>query len=166
MEKMKLVAENVPPPKSLTWQMIYDRVVKIDPTYTKAKAKKYLRQTFNQEVWVNDLYRATVNRKKNKEFGAEMAEIAITRKDKEAIHDWRHFQQIKNDLVGEDCEAIEIYPNEKRLMDTANTYWLYAFPKDYIIPFGFDTKLEFPPNVIGAEEALNMGAIQREFGEE
>ena len=163
MDKMKLTGKNEPPPKGLTWQVIYKRAIKIDPTYKKARAKKFLRKVFNQEVWTNDLYMATVNRRMNKEVSAEIAEISITRKDREPIHDWRHFQQIKNDIVGEDSEAIEIYPNEKRLMDTANTYWLYAFPKDYIVPFGFNVDLKYPPNVMGTEEAMEAGAVQREL---
>jgi len=36
-----------------------------------------------------------------------------------------------------DYEAVEIYPNEKRLVDTANQYHLFVFPKDYLIPFGW-----------------------------
>ena len=158
MDKMKKVAINVLPPKHLTWQMLTKARDDL-PTMNKGQAKKFLRTVFNQEVWENSLYNATINRKMNKAFGAEITEIAITRKDKDAIHDWRHFQQIKNDLVGENVEAIEIYPNEKRLMDTANTYWLYAFPKDYMLPFGFNTKR----NIADAQTASAMGAVQREF---
>ena len=159
MDKMKKVAVNELPPKKLTWQMLVKPRQDGLPVMTKGQAKKFLRTVFNQEVWQNSVYTATVNRKMNEKFGAEMAEIAITRRDKDAVHDWRHFQQIKNDLVGEDCEAIEIYPNEKRLMDTANTYWLYAFPKEYILPFGFMT----PRNVLDSQTAYLVGAIQREL---
>ena len=159
MDRMEKTAVNQLPPKHLTWQMLTKPRQDDVPVMTKAQAKKFLRTVFNQEVWQNSLYRATVNRKMNDEFGAEITEISITRKDKEATKDWRHFQQIKNDLVGEDVEAIEIYPNEKRLMDTANTYWLYAFPKDYILPFGFMT----PRNVTDSQTASAVGAVQRAF---
>ena len=160
MEKMEKVAVNQLPPKKLTWQMLVKPRGDGLPVMTKAQAKKFLRKVFNQEVWENSLYVVAVNRNMNEEFGAEITEIAITRRDKDAIHDWRHFQQIKNDIAGKDCEAIEIYPNEKRLMDTANTYWLYAFPKDYIVPFGFMTSR----NILGPQEAESlMGATQREL---
>ena len=159
MDTMQKVAVNQLPPKHLTWQMLTKPRQDNVPVMTTGQAKKFLRTVFNQEVWENSLYQASVNRKMNKVFGAEIAEIAITRKDKDAIHDWRHFQQIKNDLVGEDVEAIEIYPNENRLMDTANTYWLYAFPKGYIMPFGFMT----PRNIASSERGAMMGATQRTF---
>ena len=45
-----------------------------------------------------------------------------------------------NELVGEDREAIEIYPNEDRLVDTANQYHLFVFPKDYKLPFGWSVR--------------------------
>lgn len=161
MDRMQLVATDTLPPKHLTWRMVIKPRSDNQPVMNKVQAKKFLRTVMNQEVWTNNLYRATVNRKMNERYGAEIAEISITRLDKSAIHDWRHFQQIKNDLVGDDVEAIEIYPNEKRLMDTANTYWLYAFPKDYILPFGFMT----PRNVIDPQTAALVGATQRAFDE-
>ena len=45
-------------------------------------------------------------------------------------------QEIKNQLVSPDCEAVEIYPNEDRLIDTANQYHLFVFPLKYKLPFG------------------------------
>ena len=159
MDKMEKVAVDQLPPKKLTWQMLVKLRRDGIPVMNKGQAKKFLRTVFSQEVWQNSIYIATVNRKMNEEFGAEITEIAITRRDKDAIHDWRHFQQIKNDIAGKDCEAIEIYPNEKRLMDTANTYWLYAFPKDYVVPFGFMTSR----NVSDSQNAELVGAVQREL---
>ena len=52
------------------------------------------------------------------------------KKDKKAIHDWRHFQQIKNELVGSEVEALEIYPAESRLHDAVNQYHLFCLPKE------------------------------------
>jgi hypothetical protein len=36
------------------------------------------------------------------------------------VHDWRDLQRIKNQLVGPECEAVELYPAESRKVDTAN----------------------------------------------
>ena len=41
---------------------------------------------------------------------------------------WAHLQQIKNEIVGPDREAVMIFPSEDRLVDTANEYWLYVYP--------------------------------------
>lgn len=53
--------------------------------------------------------------------------ISIKRIDKAPVHDWRHFQEIKNMLIGPEFEAVELYPAEDRVVDTANQYHLWAF---------------------------------------
>lgn len=81
--------------------------------------------------------------------------LSIKRLDQRAIRDWRVMQRIKNELVGPECEAVEIYPAESRLVDTANQYHLWAFPDPtYRIPFGFDRGLV-------TEADHGSGAVQR-----
>ena len=67
-------------------------------------------------------------------------QLSIKTLDKAARHDWRDFQRIKNELIGPQYEAIEIYPAEDRLVDTSNQYWLWVF-LDFKFPFGFDRRL-------------------------
>jgi hypothetical protein len=57
--------------------------------------------------------------------------LTITRRDEAPCRDWQIFQAIKNEIVGPEYEAIEMYPAHSRLMDTANKYhlWILA-PKD------------------------------------
>lgn len=86
-------------------------------------------------LWKNDLYEATL-RVYNSGWpisNGSWAQIGIWTRDGNARHDWRDFQRIKNDLVSEDWEALELYPSEKRLLDPSNYYILYAAPK---LPFG------------------------------
>ena len=71
------------------------------------------------DVYLNDIYEVWVYRKKmadflvhNELFKGKCTYLSIKRKDKKAVHDWRHFQLIKNELVGEEIEAIELYPAE------------------------------------------------------
>ena len=73
-----------------------------------------------------------------REFGnAEMVHLNIRRIDGAAIFDWRHRQFIKNELVGPECEAFEVYPAESRLVDTSNKYHLWAFTDPEIrLPVG------------------------------
>src|ERR1700742_3558802 len=74
------------------------------------------------EYWRNDLYQVEGRR-----YPAdELAHLNIRRTDGFPGRDWRHFQQIKNELVGAECEAIEIYPAESRLVDTSNKYHLWV----------------------------------------
>lgn len=68
----------------------------------------------------------------------DMLWLSIKRNDRECIHDWRDLQTIKNMLIGEENEAVEIYPAESRLVDTANQYHLWVFVDATIrFPFGF-----------------------------
>jgi len=86
------------------------------------------------ELWINDLYQVQV-----RHLDDVMVHLNIRRRDGGPIlRDWRHFQQIKNELVGPECEAIELYPAESRLVDTSNKYHLYAV-KDptFRFPVGF-----------------------------
>lgn len=53
--------------------------------------------------------------------------LMIVNIDQSAHHDWRDFQRIKNDLFGEEWEAIELYPAEKRKVDPSNAFILFVF---------------------------------------
>lgn len=78
-------------------------------------------------IWINDTYQV-----QRREMPGGMIHLNIRRRDGGPIlRDWRHFQQIKNELIGEECEAVELYPAESRLVDTSNKYhlWGYADPK-------------------------------------
>lgn len=141
----------------VTWQQVKESTEAQGVPLTKAKAKKLLRQLLSEEQWVNDLYNVAVSKKT--QGGILMTVMAITRHDKGPVHNWRHFQLIKNDIIGEDAEAIEIYPSESRLVDTANTYWLYGFPKGRLLPFGMHDLR----NVSGPEVAAITGAVQEPF---
>ena len=111
---------------------------------TRKDADKAYRDAKKQETWVNDLYVIQIDRNHRCGFGngpdgkpVKMTEIAIRRRDREPIRDWRHFQAIKNQLVGPNHEGCELYPSEKRLRDGANQYWLYVFNEPEIaMPFG------------------------------
>jgi hypothetical protein len=74
------------------------------------------------QFWLNDLYQVQV-----RTCGAALVHLNIRRRDgKPIFRDWRHFQQIKNELVGPECEAVELYPAESRKVDTSNKYHLWC----------------------------------------
>jgi hypothetical protein len=77
--------------------------------------------------WRNDIYQVQVRLFHNEAFDADMMHLNIRRIDGAAVFDWRHRQWIKNQLVGDECEAFELYPAESRLVDTSNKYHLWAF---------------------------------------
>jgi hypothetical protein len=66
--------------------------------------------------------------------------LAIVRRDRTAIHDWRDLQRIKNELCGPEREGLELYPAESRLVDTNNQYHLFVLPEGTQIPLGYDER--------------------------
>src|SRR5690606_20517486 len=55
--------------------------------------------------------------------------LGISAIDETARPDWREFQQLKNYLVGEEWEGVELYPAESRLVDPSNRFYLWCVPK-------------------------------------
>lgn len=83
--------------------------------------------------WRNDKYQVAVF------DDGETIHLSIKRNDRAPIHDWRDLQEIKNQLVGPEHEAIELYPAESRRIDTANQYhlWVLKDPNQRF-PVGFN----------------------------
>ena len=71
-----------------------------------------------------------------------MWHLSIKRLDRNAFHDWRDIQLIKNHIIGSDHEGVEIYPMERRLVDSANQYHLFVL-KEKLVPFPFGFKERF-----------------------
>ena len=110
--------------------------------------------------FVNDIYQVNMQEIKDTD-GRPWMYLSIQRRDKKPIHDWRAFQRIKNELVGEEYEAIEIYPRESELVDEANQYHLWVMEKGRISPVGF----RYGRMTCTPEEAALVGAKQRAFTE-
>lgn len=79
-------------------------------------------------VYENDLYEVSAQTGLHFPlFGnRDVTRLGISLIDHSARHDWREFQQIKNMLVGKECEAIELYPAESRLIDPSNYFILWC----------------------------------------
>jgi len=97
-----------------------------------------------REAWKNDTYTVHVNR--HQKIGLRddngdpvlMTWLSIKRNDRQAKPDWRDFQWIKNQLVGEENEGCELFPAESRLIDGANQFHIWVFEDPtYRFPFGF-----------------------------
>lgn len=72
--------------------------------------------------------------------GTEMTWLSLRRNDRNAMQDWRHLQRIKNNLCGEEREAVQIYPAESRLIDESNQIHLWVYPEGHTIPFGYKSR--------------------------
>jgi hypothetical protein len=63
--------------------------------------------------------------------GSFESRLAIKRTDRQPIRSWRVLQDIKNEIAGRERIAVEIYPAESRVIDTANIYHLWVFEEGY-----------------------------------
>lgn len=84
--------------------------------------------------FVNNLYQVQVR------LWNKMLHINIRRRDGGMFKDWRHFQQIKNEIAGPECEAVELYPAESRKVDSANKWHLWVFPEGVRLDIGWNTR--------------------------
>lgn len=112
----------------------------------------------NSRCYVNDIYQVNISEVKDSE-GNAWEWLSIKRRDKKVIHDWRAFQRIKNELCGENREAIEIYPPEDQLVDEANQFHLWVLPEGRVSPIGF----RYGRSVVDSAQAELVGAKQRPF---
>jgi hypothetical protein len=100
--------------------------------------------------WLNDIFQVALT-----EDGGWL-HINIRRRDGHPIkRDWRVFQDIKNQLVGPEREAVELYPAESRLVDTSNKYHLWVHPDpSWRFPFGYPQRdvLDAPGESPGARQ--------------
>ncbi len=62
-------------------------------------------------------------------------QLAIRRHDSAPIDGWDDLQRIKNEIVGEDATAIEVYPPASALVDQANMRHLFVLPAGMPMPF-------------------------------
>lgn len=82
--------------------------------------------------FVNELYQIQVE-----EYAPGCLHINIRRRDGGMVRDWRHFQQIKNEIAGPEREAVELYPAESRKVDTSNKWHLWVQPEGVKIGVGW-----------------------------
>jgi hypothetical protein len=92
------------------------------------------------EIWRGRTYQV-VRREFATWDGKPLVHLAISRHTGREVRDWRILQQIKNQLVGEECEAVELFPAESRLVDTCNVthLWCIADPA-FVFPFGYEER--------------------------
>jgi hypothetical protein len=108
------------------------------------------------EVWLNELYQVDVRWFDCTPLGVDgMRHLSIKRIDRKPLHDWRELQLIKNAICGPEFEAVELYPAESRLVDSANQYHLFVLPKGASWPFGYERR--------EVSEVSSQGSVQRPF---
>lgn len=89
-----------------------------------------------KRCYLNDLYSVQVYEQQT-EWGL-VTHLMVRRHDEGPIRDWKHMQRIKNEIVGRDRCAVEVYPAESEVVDQANMYHLWVLPEGFRLPFGLE----------------------------
>lgn len=90
-----------------------------------------------------------------------LVHLSIRRNDRKPILSWRDTQKIKNELVGPECEGVQIFPAESRLVDNANQYHIFVCSDpDMRLPFGYDERLVSEGNIGGAVQEPFEGHVK------
>lgn len=56
-------------------------------------------------------------------------QVMIRRSDAKPIYSWQDLYRIKNEVFGDEVEAIQFFPPKRELIDVANLYWIFI-PKN------------------------------------
>lgn len=95
------------------------------------------------EFWSNNLYHVEVVHAEHVPTAAwwkpRMVWLSIRRLERCRLpRDWRDLQRIKNEILGPEREACELFPAESRLNDEADQFHLWAFADERMYyPFGY-----------------------------
>jgi len=110
---------------------------KVMPKFSVEETIDTIIESYKDKVYLNDIYQVNVREHEN-----NLVHLSIKRIDKKPITDWRDKQAIKNQLVGPECEGVELYPAESRCVDTANQYHLWCIKyTSFRFPFGWSERL-------------------------
>lgn len=125
----------------------FAREVGATETLTPERKEELIQETVKRANdcvrWNNDKYQVSI-------FQAEvydenwpaMWHLSIRRHDRYPVFNWRDIQTIKNELIGPENEAIQLFPAESRLVDGANQYHLFALKDPAMqFPFGFTNRM-------------------------
>ncbi|MFA4971545.1 MAG: hypothetical protein WC683_02950 [bacterium] len=105
----------------------WERVPRPDPA--KYPSLRNVEAVFKNNVYVVQIvYHVT-------EWGT-VERLMIRRNDEAPVRSWQELQRVKNEIVGEDRVAIEVFPAQAELVDHANLYHLWVLPKGFTLPFG------------------------------
>jgi hypothetical protein len=109
------------------------------PTFEEKAAfiERAVQSSCTAKVYENDVYHVEVVPR------GPYLHLRIRRHDGGACENWREFQQIKNEIVGAECEAVELFPARSQQHSPVNEHclWVYADSRARF-PLGFQLRWE------------------------
>lgn len=109
----------------------------INPEMSKIRAAVGIPPS--DEVWVNSRYQVVVDYQSPEDGRAGAMHLSLHTHDRGPMRNWRHLQQIKNEVAGEERWAVEVFPPESKLADTSNEYHLWVMPEGTPLVIGFNS---------------------------
>lgn len=109
----------------------------IPPKYVHKELGVYRGEWLPQmdKYWESDDGYDVMSRKIRTDWGV-VEHVTIHRMVKAGDIPWAVKQEIKNELFGERATAIEVYPDERNLVDVCDVYHLWILPEGFKLPFG------------------------------
>lgn len=101
---------------------------------TKEAIKKHLllnpgSNYFPDVVFQNNKYIVQVFLNVKRNF-RNYDKVMIRRSDSKPIYSWADIFRIKNEIFGDEVEAIQFFPKNSELIDEANLYWIWIEVKN------------------------------------
>lgn len=101
-----------------------------------------------QRAWRSPLYLVQLYHLASRDARGFVEVLMVRRRDGRPVREWTHLQRIKDELVGPERTAVEVYPARADVVDTAHMYHLWLIPPGERLAFG----LHLPGNsdIVGA----------------
>jgi hypothetical protein len=119
-----------------------------------------------EQYWRNSFYLVLVKQLDPSEGETGPIRLDIRHNQDKAIREWKHLQRIKNELVGEEREAMEIFPPQSMIADMSNTHHLFVPPVGVSSVFVYEEKIKQesvnPYSVILASRGMEDQATTEE----
>ena len=123
-----------------------DKNLDVTKKQLKASLKKNIEHLKKCELWSNEKFMIQVYKGSDADemihidqLKGKCTWLSIRTQDRNTNISWAELQDIKNTLCGKECDALQMYPKESRLVDSSNQYHLIVLPEDIPLPFGWIT---------------------------
>ena len=111
------------------------------------------------KCWESEDGYSVLSRKIRTEWGV-VEHVTIQRLGGTGDVPWSVKQEIKNELFGERLTAIEVFPDERNLVDVCDVYHLWVLPEGFKLPFGIHPTRDAKCRPVQRGMELNMDEIR------
>lgn len=111
------------------------------------------------KCWESEDGYSVLSRKIRTEWGV-VEHVTIQRLGGTGDVPWSVKQEIKNELFGERLTAIEVFPDERNLVDVCDVYHLWVLPEGFKLPFGIHPTRDKKCAPVQRGMELNMDEIR------